>query len=192
MRVSSIATLLLAALPCGAVESLLIESEGRLNDEPSMARAADGSLYLAWNGFRDGVDALMVARYQYAGGAFRKLGAWEALTGRGTYILNPKVVSTAEGAVVLYAKEQQRAWDIVALPCSTSGVGRPVTVVADGAANVKPDAVWHKGTLWVTWESNRGGARRIMLASVKDGRASRSARRCRPGSRRPMRRSCTI
>ncbi len=174
MRLSSIVPLLslVAALPSVAVESVLTESEGRFNDEPSMARAADGSLYLAWNGFRDGADALMVARYQFAGGVFRKLGAWEALAGRGVYILNPKVVASAEGVVVLYAVEHQRAWDIVALTCFAGGVGRPVTVVADGAANVKPDGVWLKGTLWVTWESNRGGARRIMLASVRDGQAS--------------------
>src|SRR4051794_13705381 len=105
MRFSLIATLLLGVWPCGAVESVLTDGDGRFNDEPSMVRAADGTLYVAWNGFRDGADALMVARYKYAGGAFQKLGAWEALGGRGTNILGPRVVATNDGVVVLYAVE---------------------------------------------------------------------------------------
>ena len=64
MRILSIAALLLGACPWCPAESVLTDGDGRFNDEPSMARAADGSLYIAWNGFRDGADALMVARYQ--------------------------------------------------------------------------------------------------------------------------------
>ena len=164
--------LLLAAGPCRGVESLVSDSEGRFNDEPSMARAGDGSLYLAWNGYRDGTDALMIARYEFAGGAFRKLGSWEALSGRGTYILGLKVVATDDGAFVLYARERGRAWDVMALPCSARGPGKPLAVATDGATNINPGGAWHRGTLWVTWESNRGGARGIRLASVSGGRTS--------------------
>src|SRR2546421_9216470 len=134
--------LLLAVWPCGAVESVLLEGDGRFNDEPSMAHAADGSLYIAWNGFRDGADALVIARYKYAGGQFQKLGSWEALGGKGTYILSPKVVPTGDGVAVLYAAERGRAWDIMALPCTASGVARPLTVIADGASNIHPDGAW--------------------------------------------------
>ena len=39
-------------------------------------------------------------------------------------------------------------------------------VVADGAANIKPDGAWRGDTLFVTWESNRGGTRGIRLATA--------------------------
>ena len=167
-----IAALLASAWPCCGVETVVSDGDGRFNDEPSMARAADGSLYLAWNGFKDGADALMIARYQFTGGEFRKLGGWEALGGRDTYILSPKVVAAGDGVFVLYAAERGRAWDIQALPCSAKGPGRAVAVAADGATNIKPDGAWHGGALWVTWESNRDGARRILLASLRGGTAS--------------------
>jgi hypothetical protein len=164
--------LVLGVWPCCGVETEVSDGKGRFNDEPSMARAADGSLYVAWNGFRDGDDALMIARYQFKDGKFRKLGAWEALAGKGTNILGPKVVAANNGVFVLYAAERERAWDIQALPCSAKGPGRAVAVAGDGAANIKPDGAWRDGTLWVTWETNRDGARRILLASLRDGRVS--------------------
>ena len=156
-----LSALLLMAFSCSAVELVLPESEGRFNDEPSMARAADGSLYVAWNGFREGADALTIARYQFAGGSFRKLGFWEALAGRGTYILTPKVVATDSGRLRDLLCRTRARLGIVALPCSAKGPGTPVTIVADGASNLKPDGGWH---------ANRGGGRGIRLAGLRGGR----------------------
>lgn len=172
MRVSLISALLLAALPCCGAETPVTDGDGRFNDEASMARASDGSLYLAWNGFKDGTDALMIARYQFANGQFRRLAAWQALGGTGTYLLKPKVVAAGNQVYVLYAAERDRAWDIYAMPCTAKGPGHAVALTADKAVDIKPDGVWRNGTLWVSWESNRDGARRIMLASVRDGRPS--------------------
>ena len=45
----------------------LNESAG-FNDEPSMALANDGSLYVAWVSFRDNADTLQIARYKPDGG----------------------------------------------------------------------------------------------------------------------------
>jgi hypothetical protein len=165
--VTRIPILLLAALPCLAAETLITEADGRFSDEPSMARAADGSLYVAWNGFRGGTDALMVARYEFRNGQFRKLGSWEALGGKGSSILGPKVVTAGDGVYMLYASEKGRAWNIVAMPCNASGPGRAVAVTSDAAVNVKPDGAWRNGTLWVAWETNAGNARSIRMAAVR-------------------------
>ena len=89
---------------------------------------SDGSVYVAWNGFRNGADALMVARYQYAGGEFRALGSWEAVTGS---ILNPSLVAGGDGAWLVYSAERGRNWDIYALPVTAAGPGKPVAVTAD-------------------------------------------------------------
>ena len=151
MRLIWILAILAAAWPCVGAETVVTEGDGRFSDEPSMVRTSDGSLYVAWNGFRNGDDALMIARYQFANGEFRKLGAWEALGGRGTSILGPKVVAAGSEVFVLYAAERNRAWDIFAMPCGAKGPGRAVAVTNDAAVDIKPDGVWHKGTLWVVW-----------------------------------------
>ncbi len=165
-------TMFLLAALCMGAEKVITDGDGRFSDEPSMARTSDGSLYIAWNGFRNGADALMVARYQFTNGEFRKLGSWEALGGRGTSILGPKVVAAGAEVFVLYASERGRAWDIFALPCGADGPGRAVQVTNDSAANIKPDGAWHDGALWLAWETNRNNARGIRVASVRAGRAS--------------------
>jgi hypothetical protein len=54
MRFIPIAVWLLACVHGSAMELALPESEGGFNDEPSIVRASDGSLYVAWKKFRDG------------------------------------------------------------------------------------------------------------------------------------------
>jgi hypothetical protein len=169
MRLAS--AVLLAVAAFGA-EMPLVEQEGRFNDEPTMARASDGSVYVAWNGFRDGADALSIARYRFDGGQLRHLATWAAPGGVGAAILNPKIVAAGGGTYLVYAAERGRQWDIYALPCGEKGPGRPIAITSDAAIDIKPDAVWSKGVLWVAWESNRDRARRVMLASERDGKVS--------------------
>ncbi len=78
--------ILVLAMPSLAVEIPVAGQDGRFNDEPTLARAGDGSVYVAWNGFRNGADALMVARYRYAGGEFRAQGSWEAVCRNGKFV----------------------------------------------------------------------------------------------------------
>jgi len=170
-----VAILLLGAAvaPASAAETLLADQEGRFNDEPSMVEASDGSLYIAWNGFRDGSDVLMIARYQFTEGQFRHLASWQALGGPGTYLLGLKLVAAGDSVVALYAAERGRRWDIFALPCGPSGPSRPFAITSGAASSVKPDGAWRNGTLWVAWESSRNGARHVYMASLRDGKVSR-------------------
>jgi hypothetical protein len=142
------------------------------NDEPAMAIADDGSVYVAWNSFREGADSLQVARYRLEGGKPRPAGSWQVVGGKGTYVLGPRVVSADTGVAVLYAAEVGGNWDVYAVTCGPDGPGRPVAVTSDPGVDVKPAAAWHDGTLWVAWESNRAGPRQVYAASIGNGRVS--------------------
>jgi hypothetical protein len=73
-----------------------VEPGKGFDDEPSMARAADGSLYVAWISWRDGGDSLQAARFTAkADGTFEKLGAWQVAGGPGACVSNPRVTQDA-------------------------------------------------------------------------------------------------
>lgn len=142
------------------------------NDEPTMARAQDGSVYVAWNSFRDGADSLQVARYEPEGKGLKPAGTWQVIGGPGTYVLGPQAVGAGKNAVVVYAAECKKNWDLYAVTCGPDGPERPVAITRNGGVDVKPSAVWHNGTLWIAWESNVNGLRQVFTASVCDGDVS--------------------
>jgi len=84
----------------------------------------------------------------------------------------PQVVAAGEKVYLVYAAEYGGNWDIYTVDCSADGPGKTVAVTSHPAVDVDPAAAWHDGTLWITWESNRDGARRILLAGLRDGKAS--------------------
>ena len=148
------------------------EGEEGFNDEPAMTVAPDGSIYVAYNSFRDGADSVQVARYQLESDKPKRLGAWQLAGGRGTYVLGIRAVATGDGATIVYAAERDGNWDIVAVPCDAKGPGKPVAVTSNEAVDAKPAAAWNDDTLHVVWESNRDGGRRIFGAGVRDGKVS--------------------
>ena len=149
-------------------------SEGvGFNDEPALTATDDGSLYVAWNSFRDGFDSLQVARYELQGKSLVQKGAWQILGGPDTYLLSPQVVATGREVTVVYAAEVEKNWDIYAAPCGPDGPSAPVRVTKDFSVDVKPWAVWCGKTLCVAWESNRNGFRQIFVTSIRDGQVSK-------------------
>ncbi|MHC4402283.1 MAG: CehA/McbA family metallohydrolase [Planctomycetota bacterium] len=151
------------------------------NDEPAMAVADDGSVYVAFNGFREGVDSLRIARYQPQGNAFGASGRWQVLGGEGTYLLGPVAVSAGSQAIVVYAAEIDKTWDVYTVTCGPDGPGEPVAVTSNGGVDVKPAAAWRDGTLWAAWESNRNGCRQVFAAPVDEGRVGEPAAVSGPG-----------
>ena len=149
----------------------LVESAG-FNDEPSMARAADGSYYVAWVSFRDGADTLQVARYERTGETFRSRRSWQVAGGKGTYVLSPRLVAAGEGAHLVYAQEVNRNWEIFAVRCGVNGPSKPLNVSRHPASDTKPAAAWGQDTLWIAWESNRENTRRILVAAVRGEKVS--------------------
>jgi len=162
-----------AILP--AQHELLSVSEGvGFNDEPAMAQTQDGGIYVAWNGFRNGADSLQLARFQREGKEFKPLGTWQIVGGKGTYVVDVCAVSAGRSVVVLYAAENDKNWDVFAVSCGPEGPGQPTRVTSDPGVDIKPSAIWHDGTLWIAWESNRNGPRQVFAASVRDGSVSES------------------
>lgn len=151
-------------------------SDGQgFNDEPAMVSADDGSLYVAWNSFRDGFDSLQVARYRPGDEGFMTLGSWQVAGGPETYLLGVTAVAAGTQAVVLYAAEVDQNWDLYTVICGPEGPSRPVRLGDDRAVDVNPAGVWRDGTLWIAWESNRNGCRQIFAASLRDGTLSEPA-----------------
>jgi len=150
-------------------EPTLVSQGVGFNDEPSMARASDGSLYVAWNSFRDGADSLQVARFKTRGDGFERLATWPLLGGKGTYIFAPKIVAAASKVFLLYATEIKGNWDIYAVACTPAGPGRPLRITSNPGVDTDPDGAWRDGTLRVAWESNRNQFRQVFVASIKDG-----------------------
>ncbi len=146
------------------------------NDEAAMAQADDGSLYVAWNSFRDGADSLQVARYQSSGKELTKIAAWQVLGGPGTYLLGVRAVSAGPQVFVVYAAEIDRNWDIFAVPCGAQGPGQPIRVSRGAEVDIKPSAAWHQGRLWIAWESNSDSWRQICATSVVGDRVQTPTR----------------
>ena len=152
------------AIPSPAITE--VESAG-FNDEPAMAQADDGTFYVAWVSFRNGFDTLQAARYQRRGEAFQRLGAWQVAGGEGTYVLGPRMVGAGDGAYLLYSQEREGNWDVFAVRCGRNGPEKPVNISRHPASDTKPAGAWQDGTLWVAWESNREGARRVLVCALR-------------------------
>ncbi len=144
------------------------QDEG-FNDEPTMAHADDGSLYVAWNSFRDGYDTLQVARFQSQGDALRLAGQWQAAGDRGSYLLGCQLVPAGSRVFLLYAEEREGDWDIHAMPCGPEGPAQSIAVNPSAGVDVNPAAAWHDGTLQIVWESNRNGRHQVFGAALTDG-----------------------
>lgn len=142
------------------------------NDEPALARAADGSIYVAWVSFRDGADSLQLARFQAQAAGFQRVGSWQVVGGKGTYVLGPRLAPAGDQVALVYACERNQNWEIEAVMCGPEGPGQPLRIGPSPAVDVDPATAWHKGTLWIAWESNRAGCRQIVAASVHNGKAS--------------------
>ena len=61
------------------------------NDEPAMAASADGSIYVAWNSFRNGSDSLQLMRMTIDDTTLEPAGSWQ-LVGRSTAVANMDMV----------------------------------------------------------------------------------------------------
>lgn len=148
-----------------------VSGKAGFDDEPAMAAAADGTVYVAYNSFRDGADSLRITRYRPKGDQLELLAGWRFPMGPEEYLLGPRVASAGENVAILYAAESRKRWNVYLVRCGPDGPNVPAAITS-GGVNVKPAAAWHEGTLWVAWESNRNGRRQIFAASVRDGKTA--------------------
>ncbi|MBT3377060.1 MAG: CehA/McbA family metallohydrolase [Lentisphaerae bacterium] len=142
-------------------------------DEPAMAQAGDGSLYVVWNGFRDGSDSLRVGRWLDSSGASAaKAGEWQIAGGKGVYVLNPTILAGTDSATVFYSQEQSETdWDLMVTTVTAAGPQKPVRLAGGAGVDVKPAACRVSGgVVWLAWESNQSGSRRVVAAPWRDGK----------------------
>ena len=144
----------------------LTRSRG-FHDEPAMALAEDGSLYIAFNRFIEDADSLQIARLRSVASGWEVVGEWQVAGGQGTYILGVNAVAAGDRVAVTYAIERNRDWNIQCVYCGPDGPDNPLVISDAVGVDAKPDAAWHGGTLWVAWESNRNGYREILVASAR-------------------------
>lgn len=137
-----------------------------LAEEPSIARARDGSLYVAWVSLRDGADTLQVARYARKDSGFTRQGIWEADGGNGNSLLGPRAILADDGVFIVYAAERGGNWNIYAVECDPDGPGAPIEVSSHAAVDVAPAAAFQGQSLYVAWEANRQGERQILFDTI--------------------------
>ncbi len=142
------------------------------SDEPAMAVAEDGSVYVAYNRFVDDADCLEVTRLLYDSGQWQKAGQWQIEGGPGTYLLSPDAVSMGDRVAVTYAIERDRDWEIEVVECGPEGPRAPLRVTQTPGVDAKPDIAFRDGKLWIAWESNRSGGRQIFVAAVDGSKVS--------------------
>ena len=142
------------------------------NDEAAAAAGPDDSVYAAWVSFRDGADSIQLGRYRLEDKKFLRQGEWQVAGGAGTYVLGLQAVSSPHGVLLVYSSEEKGNWDIVAVPCTTRGPGKPMRISTDDSVDMQPSAAWHGDALHLAWESNRNGRHQIFAATVRDGKAS--------------------
>jgi len=153
--------------------ALAISPDHGFADEPTMAAARDGSIYVAYNQFQHGSDTLQLVRLRWAAGRPGELlNRWPVLSGPKTYILRPRLVSSGANVTLVYAAECDRNWDIYCVPCDADGPHDAVRVTRDPGVDTDPSVAWRDGVLWIAWESNRHGFREIFATTVRAGRAA--------------------
>ncbi len=142
------------------------------NDEPALALSESGDVFAGWISFREGSDTLAVAVYSHEGDRFSKRGEWAVLDGPGTHLLGLKAVQAGPSVYFVFAREVRGNWDVFAVKADRDGPDRPVRVATGPETQIKPDAAWRDGTLFVTWESNSSSERHVHLATLRDGAAT--------------------
>ena len=88
------------------------------NDYPSLSVAGDGSLWVAWSGFRDGSDRVYAQRIPQGGGApadSAPNNQLHAVSGEGGDVYRTAIAEDANGAVwVLWSERIDDNWDLYA------------------------------------------------------------------------------
>ena len=139
------------------------------NDEPALVLTQAGDVYVGWISYRDGGDALVIARFAHEGDRFLPQGQWIALEGSGTHLLGLHAVAAGSRTYFVFAREMDGNWDVFSLAVDGGGPSEPIRIASGPATQIKPSAAWHDGTLFVAWEANPRSERQIFMAALRNG-----------------------
>ncbi len=153
-----------------ALPKLLNISQGLgFSELPALAAASDGSLWCAWQSYKNGADALWVALLQAVAGnpgEVKLVRKWPVELPRGAEVMYPALAAGAGGVWLACSVEVGDNWDIYAAPLSASGPGKLLRVTSDPAVDIKPALAALGDEMWVAWESNRDGLRQVYAKRI--------------------------
>ena len=166
------------------------------NDYPSLSVAGDGSLWVAWSGFRDGSDRVYAQRIPQGGGApadSAPNNQLHAVSGEGGDVYRTAIAEDANGAVwVLWSERIDDNWDLYARRLG----GRSWSPIERLTQAPQPD-MQHRvvrgrdGRLHLVWQGFREGRAGIFYRSrdaekrlVRRGFASARPKPLTAGNRR--------
>lgn len=146
---------------------------------PAVAPASDGSLVLAWQGWRGTESSVYFQRFSD--------GRWEEpirLSDEGANDWNPTVATATDGSVaVAWSRWRGGSYDVCLRVWSAGGWGPVRLVAATEPFEAHPSLLYDRqGTLWIAYEEGRAG---WGMDSYTAGlRSMRNLRLCRYRSRR--------
>ena len=160
-----------------------ISDDATYDDDPVAATANDGSVYIAYNAFHDGADALEIARVKPKGNSstvdmgmttarvilppekYETLGQWTVPHEPDAAILTPTLVSRGEDVLLLYATEIDDQWVICSVSCNENGPGKVTRLTTSSLAIHPSAAVDNDGLLWVAFETTYCYRRRVAVTA---------------------------
>ncbi|HID08117.1 MAG TPA: hypothetical protein EYP10_13345, partial [Armatimonadetes bacterium] len=160
-----------------------------INDYPTATLDGNGNLWIAWLHFscapdshknfevRHPSEALHVAcmpsdeiKRLIAGKSTSNVARRRARIAlpSNVWVRDLHLVSLPSGTLLLYSMERGDNWDICAVQLNEDGAtikaSEPTRLTVDSSTDIKPvGAVAPDDSLWLAWESNRGGARSIYV-----------------------------
>lgn len=153
-------------------------------DFPAIAADGSGTVWAAWLRYETGKDSLRVARLREpaAAGNWNRDREW-TLRAPGQIAGQPTLAALSASVWLAAPVENAGKWDIYAWHIDPRGPGDAIAVTNDAVTDGHPTAAATKdGSIWLAWESNRGGDRAIFAASSgKDGKFGAAQRISSPG-----------
>ena len=149
----------------------LTEGEG-VSDYPAVAVAPSGEVHAAWVRAGEQGDQLRLARLERDGqGKWSAAQTWDLADPSRAYLMEP-VIAAGPGATVLVAPAEWKGgnWELFSVEIGAEGPGRVARLTTTESTEVKPAIAWAGQTLWVAWEGNAGGVRRVYAAQWADGK----------------------
>ena len=154
-------------------KAVQLSAEGELADQVTMTKGADGTIWSAYERYTEDRDVLVVGQVTAKGDELAVGQTWPIDFGAGTYTLWPRLVSGPSGTWLITAAEVQQQWDIVAVPLTGDGPGKPIFVTTDAPADSRVAGAVDNDLLHLAWQSSREGDERIWAATISQGRPSR-------------------
>jgi hypothetical protein len=134
------------------------------DDYPSLAIAADGSAWAAWQAYQDSGDRVLVAHSTATGWSVA-----EPLTPTDRDVFHTAIGEDSRGRIwVVWSEREGETWDLVARVTDAAGWGAARRLTNGGGPNFFHKLIRdRKGVLHLVWVANQGAASHIMWSKLE-------------------------